>query len=84
MRRLAGSNADLDLRAEQANRSKQGKNKQKEPLDASDSAKLARMFAADGQAHSREASNLKCVTLIYSENAELLLEAEFSKTKPRW
>ena len=82
MRKISGYETDLDLKKELYSRSVQSPKKQ--TFDASDSAKLKRMLGADHYEYQLEASKLKCVMLVQSENSEKLLEAEYARTKVVW
>ena len=79
MRKISGLEADVDIRKElNAKLGSQPKNKS---LDASDSVRLQRLEASDSYEMQLEASKLKCVMLVESENSDLLLEAEFLRTR---
>lgn len=79
MRRISGFESDIELKKELNSRTV--KMPKKETFDASDSARLKRLIGADDYEFQLEATKLKCVTLVQSENSDKLLEAEFTRTK---
>ena len=79
LRRISGVEGDLDLKKEVVSR--QERTPKKQAFDASDSAKLQKMLGAHFYEFQLEATKLKCVLLVESENSGKLLEAEFARSK---